>query len=202
MITNFQEIVNFRHACKIFDETKKIPSNTLKQILHDTILTPSSFGIEGWKFLVVQNQELKEKLKPHCWNQPQITTCSDLVVLLYRKNMKSNDEYVISSLKRRKYFEKSLEKYKEFIDFRSQKDIECWSKAQTYIASAFLMLSATSFEVDSCPIEGYEYQKVYDLLDFDKENYDISYMIALGYRVKPQQKRDRRSFDELVEFIR
>jgi nitroreductase len=202
MLTNFQEIVKFRHACKIFDETKKIPSDILRKILEDTILSPSSFGIEGWKFLVVQNQEIKEKLKPHCWNQPQITTCSDLVVLLYRKNMKSSDKYVLKSLKRRKYFEKSLEKYSEFIDNRTQENIECWSKAQTYIASAFLMLSASSFEIDSCPIEGFEYEKVYDILDFDKENYDISYMVALGYRLKPQQKRDRREFEELVEFIR
>jgi len=202
MINNFQDIINFRHACKIFDETKKIPENILTQILEDTILTPSSFGIEGWKFLVIQDQNLKEKLKPYCWNQPQITTCSDLVVLLFRKNMKSDDRYVLTSLKRRKYFEKSLEKYKEFIDYRSQKDIECWSKAQTYIASAFLMLSAASFEIDSCPIEGFDYNKIYELLDFDKENYDISYLIALGYRIKPQQKRDRRSFDELIEFIR
>ena len=201
MIQNFQEIVNFRHACKIFDENKKIPKDILTQILKDTILTPSSFGIEGWKFLVIQDQNIKEKLKPYCWNQPQITTCSDLVVLLYRKNMKSSDEYVLNSLKRRKNFEKSLAKYKDFIDKRDLKDIECWSKAQTYIASAFLMLSAASFEVDSCPIEGFELEKVKNILNFDKNNYEISYMIALGYRINPPSKRQRRSFEELVEFL-
>ena len=198
---DFEKAVEFRHACKIFDESKKISKEDLDYILKTTIKSPSSFGIEGWKFLVIQNQELKEKLRPFCWNQPQITTCSELVVLLYRKSMKSNDEYVLKSLKRRKYFEKSLAKYAEFIDSRTQDEIECWSRAQTYIASAYLMLSSASLGIDSCPIEGFEHQKVKDLLDFDKENYDISYMVALGYRVNPPRVLERRDFDELVEFI-
>ena len=197
----FEKAVDFRHACKIFDENKKISKEDLNYILKTTIKSPSSFGIEGWKFLVIQNQELKEKLRPFCWNQPQITTCSDLIVLLYRKNMTSKDKYVVKSLKRRKYFEKSLAKYAEFIDSRSQDEIECWSKAQTYIASAYLMLSAASLGIDSCPIEGFEHERIKDLLDFDKENYDISYMVALGYRVNPPRVLQRRDFDELVEFI-
>ena len=198
---DFEKAVDFRHACKIFDESKKISKEDLDYILKTTIKSPSSFGIEGWKFLVIQNQELKEKLRPFCWNQPQITTCSELVVLLYRKSMKSNDEYVLKSLKRRKYFEKSLAKYAEFIDSRTQDEIECWSRAQTYIASAYLMLSSASLGIDSCPIEGFEHQKVKDLLDFDKQNYDISYMVALGYRLNPPRVLQRRDFDELVEFI-
>ena len=198
---DFEKAVEFRHACKIFDESKKISKEDLDYILKTTIKSPSSFGIEGWKFLVIQNQELKEKLRPFCWNQPQITTCSELVVLLYRKSMTSKDEYVLKSLKRRKYFEKSLAKYAEFIDSRTQDEIECWSKAQTYIASAYLMLSSASLGIDSCPIEGFELDKVRDLLDFDKQNYDISYMVALGYRLNPPRILQRRDFDELVEFI-
>ena len=198
---DFEKAVNFRHACKIFDDNKKISNDDLNYILETTIKAPSSFGIEGWKFLVIQNQELKESLKPHCWNQPQITTCSDLVVLLYRKSMTSKDEYVLKSLKRRKYFEKSLAKYAEFIDSRSQDKIECWSKAQSYIASAYLMLSSASLDIDSCPIEGFEHENVKNLLDFDKQNYDISYMVALGYRLNHPRTLERRDFDELVEFI-
>ena len=202
MNKTFSESVNFRHACKIFNKNKKISPDTLKKILEDTILAPSSFGIEGWKFLVIQNQELKEKLKPYCWNQPQITTCSELVVLLYRKNMTSKDLYVQNSLKRRgKYYEKTLQRYASFIDNRKDEEIDCWSKAQTYIASAFLMLSASSYGVDSCPIEGFELDQVKNLLKYDKNNYEISYMVALGYRTNSQQKRERKDFDELIEFI-
>jgi len=97
----FKEAINFRHACKIFDEKKKIPKEEILEVLNETILAPSSFGIEGWKLLVITNQEIKEKLKPFCWNQPQITTCSHLIVILYRKEMKSSDEWVQNSLKRR-----------------------------------------------------------------------------------------------------
>ena len=199
---NFKEIINFRHACKLFDENKKISKDEIDEILKETILAPSSFGIEGWKLLVITNQKLKERLRPFCWNQPQITTCSHLIVILYRKSMKSSDEWVQNSLKRRgELFEKYIKTYANFIDIRSQKEIECWSKNQSYILSAFLMLSAASKGIDSCPIEGFEYQKVIDLLEFDKENYDISYLVALGYRVKEQPNHIRYPLEKIVDFV-
>lgn len=82
MEKTFMEAMDFRHACKIFDETKKISDEDMKFILEVARKSPSSFGQEGWKFLVITNEELKAKLRPFCWDQPQVTTCSHLVIIL------------------------------------------------------------------------------------------------------------------------
>jgi len=93
MTNNFSNAMAFRHACKIFDETKTISEEEINYILEAGRTSPSSFGMEGWKFLVISNQELKEKLRPACWNQVQITSCSHLVILLAGiENVKPSSE--------------------------------------------------------------------------------------------------------------
>lgn len=82
MDKTFMEAMDFRHACKVFDETKKIGDEDLNFILETGRKSPSSFGMEPWKFLVITNEELRAKLRPACWNQVQITSCSHLVVVL------------------------------------------------------------------------------------------------------------------------
>ena len=78
---NFLDAMQKRHACKLFDNTKRISKEKLELILEYGRLSPSSFGMEPWRFLIVQSQETKEKLQPFCWDQPQIATCSDLVLI-------------------------------------------------------------------------------------------------------------------------
>ena len=113
MRNEFEEAVHFRHACKLFNPARKITSEDLHFILENTRLSPSSFGMEGWKFLVIQNGELKESLQSFCWNQPQITTCSDLIVLLSMKNLRSSNPYVREQFKTRgDLYEKYIETYK------------------------------------------------------------------------------------------
>jgi len=82
MENNFTKALNFRHACKVFDDTKKISDEDMKFILESARKSPSSFGMEGWKFLVITNEELKAKLRPACWDQIQLTSCSHLVIAL------------------------------------------------------------------------------------------------------------------------
>ena len=82
MKKDFMEAMNFRHACKVFDDTKKISDEDITYILEAGRKSPSSFGQEGWKFLVITNENLKGKIRPFCWDQKQITTCSHLVIIL------------------------------------------------------------------------------------------------------------------------
>ena len=79
---NFLEVMKFRHACKIFDENKKISAGEFDFILEAGRLSPSAMGLEQWDFLVVQNKELRQKIREVSWDQPQITSCSHLVVIL------------------------------------------------------------------------------------------------------------------------
>jgi len=202
MRNQFQEALHFRHACKLFDAHQKISSEDLQFILEGGRMSPSSFGMEAWEFLVIQDGTVKQKLQPLCWNQAQITTCSDLVVLLSIKNLRSTNPHVANQFKPRgDMYAKYMQTYKDFIDPRSDEEIDCWSGKQVYIASGFLMMAAASIGVDSCPIEGFEKKKVETLLEIDTQKYEVQYLITLGYRAKEQQSRNRRDLEDIVRFI-
>lgn len=102
-MNKFLESVNFRHACKLFDENKKIPQESFEEILEVGRLAPSSFGMEPTRLLVVRSDEAKKALRPLCWDQPQITTASEVVVF---KSLQSDlvppSEYAKNNTLRRK----------------------------------------------------------------------------------------------------
>jgi nitroreductase len=205
---DFMKAMNFRHACKIFDDTKKISNEDLKFILEVGRLSPSSFGMEPWKFLVVQNQELKEKLRPFCWDQPQITTCSDLVVILSKiDDLKPQNEYVGKMFARRnlsqEYYEMYLAKYANHLQktMSSDENILAWGARQCYIAMGNMMTGAASIGIDSCAIEGFEIEKVEEILNIDTTQYRLAVIVSFGYRINPQSTKFRLSIDEVVEYF-
>jgi nitroreductase len=199
----FLEAMNFRHACKLFTE-KKIPAEELAFILEAGRLSPSSFGVEQWKFVVVQNQALKVEIEKVSWNQKQISTCSDLLIILARKDVRSSDAYTIKQLKRwglaENDFKGFLGIYHGWVDGRDDHTIEMWSEKQCYIAAGNMMTAAASIGIDSCPIEGFEYQKVDALLGIDTSVYQSALVIPFGYRASEQRGKHRLSFDEVVIF--
>ena len=83
--------LNWRYATKVFDPTKKIPEDTWKALEESLVLTPSSFGLQPWKFLVIQDQELREQLVAHSWRQRQVADCSHLVVMATKRAMNEAD---------------------------------------------------------------------------------------------------------------
>ena len=204
----FSKAINFRHACKMFNEDKKISDKDIKYILEAGRLSPSSFGMEGWKFLVITNQNLKEELRPFCWDQPQITTCSHLIIILGAINpLKIESGIPQKRFQRRNLPDEIIEQYigvyKNYVEETGDgEDIFKWSSKQTYIAAANMMNAAAILEIDSCPIEGFEKKKIDQLLNLDTKEFQTSLILPLGYRIKPQPEKIRRNFDEVVEFIR
>ena len=204
----FLEIMNFRHACKLFDETKKISDEDMHYILEVARKSPSSFGMEAWKFLVITNDALREKLRPFCWNQPQITTCSHLVIVLAGiDTLKVESGVVRSQLMRRNLPQDKLDSFIELYashlkdTLNSDEKIYQWSARQTYIASANMMNAAATIGIDSCPIEGFEKENVEKVLELDKTKYQVAMILPFGYRVNEQSKQLRSSFESVVEFI-
>ena len=205
----FLEMMNFRHACKIFDETKKISDEDIHYILEVARKSPSSFGMEAWKFLVITNDELREKLKPLCWNQPQITTCSHLVVVLAGiDTLKVESGVVRSQLARRSMPKEKLDSfigvYASHLEntLKSDENIYQWSARQTYIASANMMNAAAFIGIDSCPIEGFEKENVEKVLELDTSKFQVAMILPFGYRVNEQSEQLRSSFEKVVEFIK
>ncbi|QOP44963.1 NAD(P)H-dependent oxidoreductase [Sulfurimonas paralvinellae] len=208
MQNKFMDAMNFRHACKIFDETKKISDEDMHFILECGRKSPSSFGMEAWKFLVITNEELKAKLRPVCWNQVQITSCSHLVIVLAGiESLKVESGEVEKRFRRREMPQESLDMYMGLYashlanTLSSDENIYCWSTRQTYIAVANMMTGAAFIGIDSCPIEGFEKEKVEEILDLDTTKFQVALILPFGYRLNPQSKQLRLPFDEVVEFI-
>ena len=96
MDNGFIQAMRFRYACKKFDTTRSIPPEVFESILESGRLSPSSFGMEPTRLLVVRDKEKKERLKALCWNQDQITQASELVVYLSKiADMRSDTNYAM-----------------------------------------------------------------------------------------------------------
>ena len=204
----FKESMDFRHACKLFDDNKKISDEDIRFILEAGRKSPSSFGMEAWKFLVITNEELKAKLRPACWNQVQITSCSHLVIVLTGiESAKVESGEVKKRFSRREMPQEQLDFYMDLYSshlkdtLADDEKLFAWTSKQSYIAAANMMTGAASIGIDSCPIEGFELAKVEEILGLDKSKYRLSLILPFGYRVNEQSSQLRLDFDEVVEFI-
>ena len=209
MEKTFMEAMDFRHACKVFDDTKKISDEDMNFILEVGRKSPSSFGMEGWKFLVITNEELKAKIRPVCWNQVQVTSCSHLVIVLAAIDaVKPSSGEVERKFKRREMPKEKLDMYlglyashlKETLS--SDENIYSWTAKQSYIALGNMMTAAAVKGIDSCPIEGFEKEKVEEILGLDTTKYQLAVVVPFGYRLNDQSTQQREPFSKIVEFIK
>ncbi|QOY51055.1 NAD(P)H-dependent oxidoreductase [Candidatus Sulfurimonas baltica] len=208
MKNDFLNAMDFRHACKVFDDTKKISDEDINYILECARKSPSSFGMEAWKFLVITNEELKAKLKPECWNQAQITTCSHLVVVLAGiESAKIESGLPKKRFARRKMKKEMLDMYLSIYSqhlkktLSSDENIYAWTAKQTYIAAANMMSAAAFVGIDSCPIEGFDKDRVEEILELDTTKHQLAMLLPFGYRINEQSEQVRRPFKDVVEFI-
>lgn len=209
MNNDFSKAMDFRHACKAFDESKKISDENIHFILDAGRRSPSSFGMEGWKFLVITNETLKEKLRPVCWDQVQVTSCSHLVIVLAAiDSVKVESGEVKKRFTRREMPQESLDFYMDIYakhlekTLSSDENIYHWTSKQSYIALGNMMTAAAYLGIDSCPIEGFEKENVEEILELDTSKYQLSVVVPFGYRLNEQSSQLRLPFDEVVEFIK
>lgn len=217
-----QEILsayNFRHACKEFDVTKKISDEDFEFILETGRLSPSSFGFEPWKFLVVQSPELREKLKEVSWGaQSQLPTSSHFVVMLARKGSEvvAGSEYIKHIMKNVQELPDEVvtmkgDFYGNFqkndFDLTDDRKLFDWASRQMYIPLGNMMSSAAQIGVDSCPIEGFNKDKVDALLKaeniIDDGEFGVACMLAFGYRPENLELRPktRQVMEDVVEWL-
>ncbi|WP_198263776.1 NAD(P)H-dependent oxidoreductase [sulfur-oxidizing endosymbiont of Gigantopelta aegis] len=214
----FLDAMNFRHACKTFDSSKKISAEDFNYILQCARLSPSSFGFEPWRFLVVQDPALREKLKEHTWGaQGTLPTASHFVIALVRtaKTMRYDSAYIEDIMAsvhhipeefriKRKAFYKTFQEV-DFDLLHSDKNMLDWASKQCYIALANMMTGAAFIKIDSCPIEGFKEQALNQLLasDFniDTSEFKAAYMVAFGYRTDPQPEKTRQALDDIVQWF-
>lgn len=200
--------LNFRHACKLFDPKKKISKAHMDMIVTAAHLSPTSFGMEAWKFLVISSDAVKKALRPACWNQPQITDASHVIVLLSKSGLAdTSNEYVKLNFERRGLPEDDtkayIERYKTHMEAEvfPRMSAYAWCSKQCYIGLANIMTTAASEGIDSCPIEGFEKEWVEKVLNIDTDQYEVAVIVALGYRTKEQPGRRRHPIENIVEYL-
>lgn len=186
--------LEWRYATKKFDASKSITEQDWKVIEKSLILTPSSYGLQPWKFIVVTNPEVKKKLRPVSWGQSQIEDCSHLVVFAAKREM--DEVYVQTFIDRiievRKVEPASMEFYKNMIlgdvvKGERGKIAHEWATRQCYIALGNLMTSAAVLQIDTCPLEGIEPLQYDVVLGLENTDYATVVACAVGYR-SPEDK--------------
>lgn len=208
MQNEFMNAMNFRHACKVFDESKRISDEKIKFILEAGRKSPSSFGMEAWKFLVITNEELKAKLRPACWDQIQITSCSHLVIVLAGiDSVKVESGEVKKRFSRRDMTQEKLDFYMSIYashlqnTLDSDEHIYAWTAKQSYIAAGNMMTAAAFIGVDSCPVEGFDKTEVENILNLDTSKYQLAMVLPFGYRVNEQSSQLRLDSKDVIEYI-
>jgi len=186
-VSQLVDSYNWRYAVKKFDPTKRIDAGTWAAIEKSLVLTPSSFGLQPWKFVVVSSPENKAKLPAISWNQTQPGDCSHMVVFAARKAVDEAyvDAFLASTAKKRSVPIESLAGYRKvllgFLQATAGRHL-AWSGNQAYLALGQLLASAAILGIDACPMEGIvavEYDK---LLGLEGGDYTTVVGCAMGFR--------------------
>jgi nitroreductase len=205
----------FRYACKNFDETKTVSKENFDTILEAAHLSPSSFGFEPWKLIILQEHELRKKLAPIAWGaQKSLEGASHFVILLARKKIDTvhTSDYLthimkdiqnlpenVIAQKREKFhgFQKT-----EFNLLESDRAVFDWASKQTYIVLANMLTTAALLEIDSCPIEGFNIKAVDEFLAeenlVDTTHFGVSVMAGFGYRKEVPHPKTRQALEDIV----
>ncbi len=189
--TDLLERLNWRYATKKFDSTKTIAADVWAALEESLVLTPSSYGLQPWKFLVVTSPDLKAKLQPLSWNQAQVSECSHYVVFTIKKNLTAEhvDHFVARTAEVRQAEPESLAGYRkvmvsDVIYGARSLSVNEWATRQTYIALGNFMTCAALLGVDACPMEGIEPANYDKVLGLPEKGYATVVACAAGYRAE------------------
>lgn len=187
--TDLLEHLKWRYATKQFEPSKTISPEIWTALEDALVLTPSSYGLQPWKFLIVTSSELKEKLKPFSWNQSQVTDCSHYVVFAIKKNLSAEhvNRFVARTAELRGGTVDAIADYRnlmisDLVDGARSFNINQWSTRQSYIALGNFMTSAALLGVDTCPMEGIEPVNYDRLLGLAVKGFTTVVACAAGYR--------------------
>lgn len=181
--------LNWRYAVKRFDPTKRIDAKLWSALEDALVLTPSSIGLQPWRFVVVTDAAMKEKLRPAVYGQAQVTDCSHFVVMAVRRNLGEDhvDRHVARMSEVRGITVESLAKFRTMVTgnlgkARQEGRLDTWQTYQIYIALGNFMTAAAVVGVDTCPMEGFDPAKTDEIVGLKGTDYASVVCCAAGYR--------------------
>ena len=179
--------LNWRYATKKFDPSRRISEEDWSTLEQSLVLTPSSFGLQPWRFIVITDPEIKSQLKPISWGQHQVTDGSHVVVFAIRKNLPEShiDKFVARTAEVRGATLEALAGFRKMMVgalHGGKMDLDHWAALQVYIALGQFMATAAMMGIDTCPMEGIEPAKYDALLGLQEQGYATSVACVAGYR--------------------
>lgn len=202
--------LRWRYSTKRFDPTRTIPDDVWTALEQSLVLAPSSFGLQPWKFVIVDDPTLRKELRVLSWNQPQITDASKLVVFLGQRatTVADVDRYLARQCEVRGTAIESLAGYRRvLVDFVENgwaaKDHSAWNARQVYIALGQFLVGAAMLGVDTCALEGIDMEAYDRLLGFDASGFTTLCVCAAGYRADGDRNagapKVRYPLDQVIE---
>ncbi|HTS16886.1 MAG TPA: NAD(P)H-dependent oxidoreductase [Verrucomicrobiae bacterium] len=204
--------LQWRYATKKFDPQRTIGAADWLALEEALVLTPSSFGLQPWEFIVVTDQAIREKLVPVSWGQRQPAECSHFVVFAIRKDLDEADvdAYLRRIAEVRKVSIESLAGHRDIMVNSVVKGMESaarnhWAECQVYIALGNFLTSAALLGIDACPMEGIVPARYDEILDLGKDGLATVCAAAAGYRAADDKyaalKKVRFPKDEVLRLI-
>ena len=203
----FIENQNWRYATKKFDNTKKISSEDLETLKEAIRLSSSSYGLQPYKVIIVEDKTLREKLQPASWGQTQIIDASHLLVFANQTNVDNVeiDAYLKNVSNIRQIPLESLAGYGNFMKSKitalTTEQKSTWTAKQAYLALANLLNAAAELKIDVTPMEGFESEKYNEILNLTEKGLNAAVVATIGYRHENDEtqhyKKVRKSTQEL-----
>ena len=208
---NLIENLKWRYATKKFDATKKVSKKDISTLKEAIQLSASSYGLQAYKVLIIEDAAIRQQLLPASWHQPQITDASQLI--LFCNYTAVTPEYVDQCMALKSTVQNiPLEALKEFADSikgglgnMSSEEIKIWTAKQTYIALGNLLAACGELKIDACPMEGFEADKYDAILGLAEKGLTSAVAAAIGYRSEEDQMqfapKVRKAVGDLFETI-
>ncbi len=186
----------WRYAVKAFDPSKTIPTEQWAALEQTLVLAPSSFGLQPWKFIVVEDAAIREELIGAAWGQRQVVDGSHFVVFAIKSGLNADDvdRHIARACEIQSAPKESLDGLRKMIvGFLGMPgfDVDAWSAKQVYIALGNFMTTAAAMGIDTCPMEGINPPKIDELLGLEGTGYKTVVACGAGYRSADDKYAER-----------
>ena len=210
-MNKYIENLHWRYATKKFNPEKQVSKDDMETLLEAIRLSASSYGLQPYEVMVIEDPEVRAKLKPAAFGQPQITDASYLLVFAYNSNVDRQylDKFIKNNSETRNKPVEDFQDLREMIQnsvLTFTEDVKhIWASRQVYIALGNLLSAAADLKIDVCPMEGFDSAEFDELLDLKSKDLKSVTLATVGYRSETDQLKDakkvRKSKDELFTRI-
>ncbi|TXN38255.1 NAD(P)H-dependent oxidoreductase [Flagellimonas hymeniacidonis] len=205
------ENLKWRYATKKFDSGKIVSEQDLDYLKEAVQLSVSSYGLQLYKVLIIEDKALRARLKEVSWGQSQVTEASHLFVFCNFSEHKEEriDDYINNIVKTQQIPISEVQGYGDFIkeslSQKNESEWQSWSKRQTYLSLANLLSACAELKIDACPMEGFDPKAYNEILGLDKRGLNASVIATVGYRSEKDatqyRKKVRKTMEELFETV-